>query len=176
MKVKNSRHAVHNELARFTKEYDIEDVMNSPVVSDPLGCSTFVRPRRRRRPRGLLGGVRQGPRPRRSRANRRSVHGHTRLSRHRDRPALHGHRLAGATPEPLRGFKQSIGDKVYEESVSALTTSMSPRSTTVVQPRARLVRATRLLRRGRGGEPPATVSPRSAAAFPSTRRWPWCVR
>ena len=36
VKVKNSRHAVHNELARFTKEYDIEDVMNSPVVSDPL--------------------------------------------------------------------------------------------------------------------------------------------
>ena len=71
VKVKNSRHAVHNELARFTKEYDIEDVMNSPVVSDPLRLLDICCDLRRRRcPRGLLDGVRQGPRPRRSRANR----------------------------------------------------------------------------------------------------------
>ena len=36
VKVKNSRHAVHNPKARFTKEYGVDDVRNSPVVSDPL--------------------------------------------------------------------------------------------------------------------------------------------
>jgi acetyl-CoA acetyltransferase len=36
VKVKNSRHAVHNPYARFTKEYAADDVDNSPVVSDPL--------------------------------------------------------------------------------------------------------------------------------------------
>ncbi len=36
VKVKNSRHAVHNSNARYTKEYGLEDVANSPVVADPL--------------------------------------------------------------------------------------------------------------------------------------------
>ena len=36
VKVKNSRHAAHNPMARFTKEYGLDDVRNSPVVSDPL--------------------------------------------------------------------------------------------------------------------------------------------
>ena len=36
VKVKNSRHGVHNPYARFTKEYSVEDVENSPIVSDPL--------------------------------------------------------------------------------------------------------------------------------------------
>lgn len=36
VKVKNSRHAVFNPNARYTKEYALEDVENSPVVSDPL--------------------------------------------------------------------------------------------------------------------------------------------
>ncbi len=36
VKVKNSRHGAQNPMARFTKEYQIEDVRNSPVVSDPL--------------------------------------------------------------------------------------------------------------------------------------------
>ena len=36
VKVKNSRHGVHNPYARFTKEYSVEDVDNSPIVSDPL--------------------------------------------------------------------------------------------------------------------------------------------
>ena len=36
VKVKNSRHAAHNPKARFTKEYGVDDVRNSPVVSDPL--------------------------------------------------------------------------------------------------------------------------------------------
>ncbi len=36
VKVKNSRHAAHNPNARFTKEYGLDDVRDSPVVSDPL--------------------------------------------------------------------------------------------------------------------------------------------
>ena len=36
VKVKNSRHGAHNPNARFTKEYGLDDVRNSPVVSDPL--------------------------------------------------------------------------------------------------------------------------------------------
>ncbi len=36
VKAKNSRHGVHNPNARYPKEYDVEDVANSPVVSDPL--------------------------------------------------------------------------------------------------------------------------------------------
>ena len=36
VKVKNSRHGLANPNARFRKESSVEDVLNSPVVSDPL--------------------------------------------------------------------------------------------------------------------------------------------
>lgn len=36
VKVKNSKHGLHNPYARFRKENAVEDVLNSPVVSDPL--------------------------------------------------------------------------------------------------------------------------------------------
>jgi acetyl-CoA acetyltransferase len=36
VKVKNSRHGLHNPNARFVKEYTVEDVASSPVVADPL--------------------------------------------------------------------------------------------------------------------------------------------
>jgi acetyl-CoA acetyltransferase len=36
VKVKNSRHGGHNPYARYTKEYALEDIANSPTVSDPL--------------------------------------------------------------------------------------------------------------------------------------------
>ncbi len=36
VKVKNSRHGLHNPYARFRKENAIDDVLNSPIVSDPL--------------------------------------------------------------------------------------------------------------------------------------------
>ena len=36
VKVKNSRHGLHNPNARFRKENVVADVLNSPVVSDPL--------------------------------------------------------------------------------------------------------------------------------------------
>src|SRR4051794_24923598 len=36
VKVKNSKHGLNNPNARFKKESTVEDVLNSPVVSDPL--------------------------------------------------------------------------------------------------------------------------------------------
>ena len=36
VKVKNSRHGVFNPNARYTKEYDADDIANSPMVADPL--------------------------------------------------------------------------------------------------------------------------------------------
>jgi acetyl-CoA acetyltransferase len=36
VKVKNSQHGFNNPNARYTKTYTIEDVLNSPMVSDPL--------------------------------------------------------------------------------------------------------------------------------------------
>jgi acetyl-CoA acetyltransferase len=36
VKVKNSRHGVENPNARFRKENSVDDVVNSPVVADPL--------------------------------------------------------------------------------------------------------------------------------------------
>jgi acetyl-CoA acetyltransferase len=36
VKVKNARHSVGNPYARYTKEYTLDDIANSPVVSDPL--------------------------------------------------------------------------------------------------------------------------------------------
>jgi acetyl-CoA acetyltransferase len=36
VKVKNSRHGMHNSYARFQREFSIEDVLNSPMVADPL--------------------------------------------------------------------------------------------------------------------------------------------
>jgi acetyl-CoA acetyltransferase len=36
VKVKNSRHGVHNPNARYRKEYTLEEVLNSPMVASPL--------------------------------------------------------------------------------------------------------------------------------------------
>jgi len=36
VKVKNARHGLHNPNARYRKEYTVEEVLTSPVVSDPL--------------------------------------------------------------------------------------------------------------------------------------------
>src|SRR5919201_578490 len=36
VKVKNSRHGLHNPNARYRKEVTIDEVMASPIVSDPL--------------------------------------------------------------------------------------------------------------------------------------------
>jgi len=44
VKVKNARHGVHNQHARYRKEVTVDDVLNAPLVADPLGlldiCAT----------------------------------------------------------------------------------------------------------------------------------------
>lgn len=117
VKVKNSRHSVHNPRARFTKEYDVDDVLASPIVSDPLRlldiCATSD------------GGAALVV----SSMDYARAHGHDDPVRVAgistvtptfpdtviDLPYL-ATDSAGATERPERGFKQSIGDRVYEES------------------------------------------------------------
>jgi acetyl-CoA acetyltransferase len=117
VKVKNSRHSVHNPRARFTKEYDVDDVRNSPVVSDPLRlldiCATSD------------GGAAIVV----SSMEYAKAHGHTDPVRVAgistvtptfpdtviDLPYI-ATDSAGQTPRPDRGFKQSIGDSVYAEA------------------------------------------------------------
>ena len=117
VKVKNSRHSVHNPRARFTKEYDVDDVMNSPVVSDPLRlldiCATSD------------GGAAIVV----SSMEYAKAHGHPDPVRVAgistvtptfpdtviDLPYI-ATDSAGATDRPERGFKQSIGDQVYAEA------------------------------------------------------------
>lgn len=117
VKVKNSRHSVHNQRARFTKEYGLDDVRSSPVVSDPLRlldiCATSD------------GGAAMVV----SSMEWASAHGHTDPVRVAgistvtptypdtviDLPYLATDSNAG-TPAPERGFKESIGDLVYSEA------------------------------------------------------------
>jgi len=44
VKVKNARHGLHNPYARYAKEVSVDDVLNAPLVADPLGlldiCAT----------------------------------------------------------------------------------------------------------------------------------------
>ncbi len=78
VKVKNARHGLANPRARYRKEVTVEEVLDSPVVADPLHlldiCATI---RRRRRRRARVG--RQGPAARRRRT--RCACGRSRRSR-----------------------------------------------------------------------------------------------
>ncbi len=117
VKVKNSRHSVHNDRARFTKEYGLDDVRNSPVVSNPLRlldiCATSD------------GGAALVV----SSIDYAKAHGHSDPVRVAgistvtptypdtviDLPYLATDSSAG-TPEPEVGFKESIGHSVYAEA------------------------------------------------------------
>jgi len=117
VKVKNSRHSVHNPRARFTKEYGIDDVMNSPVVSDPLrlldicatsdgGAALVVSSMEYARAHGHVDPVRVA-----GISTVTPTYPDTMI----DLPYL-ATDSAGATAEPDRGIKQSIGDRVYAEA------------------------------------------------------------
>ena len=117
VKVKNSRHGAHNPNARFTKEYGLDDVRNSPVVSDPLRlldiCATSD------------GGAALVV----SSMEWATAHGHRDPVRVAgistvsptypdpviDLPYLAADSLATATA-PLVGFKESIGARAYDEA------------------------------------------------------------
>ena len=117
VKVKNSRHGAHNANARFTKEYGLDDVRNSPVVSDPLrlldicatsdgGAALVVSSLEWARAHGQRDAVR--------------VAGISTVSPTYpdpviDLPYLAADSVAGA-PGPLVGFKESIGARAYDEA------------------------------------------------------------
>lgn len=117
VKVKNSRHGAHNPNARFTKEYGLDDVRNSPVVSDPLrlldicatsdgGAALVVSSMEWARDRGHRDPVR--------------VAGISTVSPTYpdpviDLPYLAADSLAGSTASTV-GFKESIGARAYAEA------------------------------------------------------------
>ena len=117
VKVKNSRHGAHNPKARFTKEYGLDDVRNSPVVSDPLrlldicatsdgGAALVVTSMEWARDHGHRSPVR--------------VAGISTVSPTYpdpviDLPYLAADSLAGS-PQVTVGFKESIGARAYAEA------------------------------------------------------------
>ena len=117
VKVKNSRHGAHNPNARFTKEYGLDDVRNSPVVSDPLrlldicatsdgGAAVVVSSMEWARDRGHRSPVR--------------VAGISTVSPTYpdpviDLPYLAADSVADASAL-LVGFKESIGARAYDEA------------------------------------------------------------
>ncbi len=117
VKVKNSRHGAHNPSARFTKEYGLDDVRNSPVVSDPLRlldiCATsdggaalvvssmeWARDHGHRNPVRVAGISTVSP---------------TYPDPVIDLPYLAADSLAGSTTATV-GFKESIGARAYAEA------------------------------------------------------------
>jgi acetyl-CoA acetyltransferase len=117
VKVKNSRHSVHNPRARFTKEYGVDDVLQSPVVSDPLhlldicatsdgGAAIVVASLDWARAHGHADPVRVAG---------ISTVTPTFPDTVIDLPYL-ATDSAGATAPPARGFKESIADQVYAEA------------------------------------------------------------
>ncbi len=117
VKAKNSRHSVHNPRARFTKEYGVDDVLASPVVSDPLrlldicatsdgGAALVVSSMDYARARGHDDPVRVAG---------ISTVTPTFPDTVLDLPYL-ATDSAAATTAPTRGFKESIGDRVYAEA------------------------------------------------------------
>ncbi|MYA86144.1 MAG: lipid-transfer protein [Acidimicrobiaceae bacterium] len=117
VKVKNSRHGAHNPNARFTKEYGLDDVRNSPVVSDPLrlldicatsdgGAAMVVSSMEWARSQGHRDPVR--------------VAGISTVSPTYPDPVIDLPYLAAdsvADPSaPLVGFKESIGTRAYDEA------------------------------------------------------------
>ena len=117
VKVKNSRHGAHNPKARFTKEYGLDDVRNSPVVSDPLRlldiCATsdggaalvvssmeWARDHGHRNPVRVAGISTVSP---------------TYPDPVIDLPYLAADSLAGS-PDVTVGFKESIGARAYAEA------------------------------------------------------------
>ena len=117
VKVKNSRHGAHNPNARFTKEYGLDDVRHSPVVSDPLrlldicatsdgGAAVVVSSMEWARDHGHDNPVR--------------VAGISTVSPTYPDPVIDLPYLAADSvadsSAPLVGFKESIGARAYDEA------------------------------------------------------------
>ena len=117
VKAKNSRHGVHNPNARYPKEYGVDDVASSPVVSDPLrlleicatsdgGAALVVCSMDYARSLGVTDPVR---------VSGISTVTPTYPDTVIDLPYLATDSWAGSPP-PDRGFKESIGAQAYAEA------------------------------------------------------------
>ena len=117
VKAKNSRHGVHNPNARYPKEYNVEDVANSPVVSDPLrlleicatsdgGAALVVSSMDYARSKGITDPVRVA-----GLSTVTPTYPDTVI----DLPYLATDSAAAVELPPL-GFKESIGEQVYTEA------------------------------------------------------------
>jgi len=117
VKAKNSRHGVHNPNARYPKEYGVDDVASSPVVSDPLrlleicatsdgGAALVVCSMDYARSLGVTDPVR---------VSGISTVTPTYPDTVIDLPYLATDSWAGSPP-PDQGFKESIGARAYAEA------------------------------------------------------------
>ena len=117
VKAKNSRHGVHNPNARYPKEYDVDDVANSPMVSDPLrlleicatsdgGAALVVCSMEYARSKGVTDPVRVA-----GLSTVTPTYPDTVI----DLPYLATDSAAAVEP-PALGFKDSIGAQVYAEA------------------------------------------------------------
>jgi len=117
VKAKNSRHGVHNPNARYPKEYNVEDVANSPVVSDPLrlleicatsdgGAALVVSSMDYARSKGITDPVRVA-----GLSTVTPTYPDTVI----DLPYLATDSTAAVELPPL-GFKESISEQVYNEA------------------------------------------------------------
>jgi acetyl-CoA acetyltransferase len=118
VKVKNARHGLHNEYARYRKEVTVADVLNAPIVSDPLGlldiCATsdgaaalVVSSLDYARRRGV-------DRPVRVRAISTVTPSYPQTTI--ELPNFATDSAAGTGGTPAHGFKESIAARAYEEA------------------------------------------------------------
>lgn len=118
VKVKNARHGLANPYARYRKEVTVEDVLTSPIVSDPLGlldiCATsdgaaalVVSSVEYARDRGRA----DAPRIR-AISTVTPAYPQTTI----ELPNFATDSAAGTGSLPQRGFKESIAHRAYEEA------------------------------------------------------------
>lgn len=118
VKVKNARHGLANPYARYRKEVTVEDVLTSPIVSDPLGlldiCATsdgaaalVVSSVEYARERGRA----DAPRIR-AISTVTPAYPQTTI----ELPNFATDSAAGTGSLPPRGFKESIAHRAYEEA------------------------------------------------------------
>src|SRR5262245_25988344 len=118
VKVKNARHGLGNPYARYRKEVSVDDVLNAPIVSDPLGlldiCATsdgaaavVVSSLDYARSRGF-----DAPTRIRGLSTVTPSYPQTTI----ELPNFATDSAAGVGDMPAYGFKQSIAARAYEEA------------------------------------------------------------
>jgi acetyl-CoA acetyltransferase len=118
VKVKNARHGLGNPYARYRREVTVDDVLNAPIVSDPLGlldiCATsdgaaalVVCSIEYARSHGVADPVRVA-----AISTVTPAYPQTTI----ELPNFATDSAAGSGPRPDYGFKESIAQRAYEEA------------------------------------------------------------